>query len=270
MEMTVAECRARVAARLRVAGMVGLATVIACQAAIAAPQTAEDRAAARAVVSARAVDVVVVLATIKVRLNVSGREQTSDQTAQTNATILDASGLAVMSLQQIQPDEAMTRMYSRQVPGGGRVEVTTDIADMRMHLADGRELPAKLVLRDEDLDLAFVRPTEPLSAPLPFVDATSARPQLLDALTLVRRTGEPTAWAPAAAFATVELVIDKPRTYYQVVILGGGGPGCPLFDAAGHFVGVLVMRDTGTRGAGALGVLPADDIREVAKQAPPK
>jgi hypothetical protein len=102
------------------------------------------------------------------------------------------------------------------------------------------------------------------------VDAASARPQLLDALTLIRRTGESTAWAPAAAFATVELVIDKPRTYYQVVILGGGGPGCPVFDNAGRFVGVLLLRDTGTKGAGALSVLPADDIREVAKQAPPK
>ena len=39
-------------------------------------------------------------------------------------------------------------------------------------------------------------------------------------------------------------------------------------DGAGRFVGVLVMRDTGTRGAGALAVLPADDIRDVAKQAP--
>ena len=270
MEMTVAGCRQRAAPFLRLAGVTGFAIVFACQAAMAAPQTAEERAAARLVVTQRAAAVVVVLATIKVRLNVSGREQTSDQAAQTNATILDPSGLAVMSLQQIQPDEAMTRMYSRQVPNGGHVEVTTDIADMRMHLADGRELPAKLVLRDEDLDLAFVRPTEPLTAPLPFIDAASARPQLLDALTLVRRTGEPTGWAPAAAFATVELLIDKPRTYYQVVILGGGGPGCPLFDAAGHFVGVLVMRDTGTRGTGALSVLPADDIRDVAKQAPPK
>jgi S1-C subfamily serine protease len=249
---------------------VGFAALVGDRAAIAAPQTADERAAARAIVARRADDVVVVLATIKVRLNVSGREQTSDQATQTNATILDPSGLAVMSLQQIQPDEAMTRLYSRQVPSGGHVEVSTDIADMRMHLADGRELAAKLVLRDEDLDLAFIRPTEPLASPLPFVDAASARPQLLDALTLVRRTGEPTAWAPAAAFATVELVIDKPRTYYQVVILGGGGPGCPLFDAAGHFIGVLVMRDTGTRGTGALGVLPADDIRDVAKQAPPK
>lgn len=236
----------------------------------AAAQTAEERAAARLVVSKRADDVVMVLATINVRLNIGGQERTSDQTMQANATILDSTGLAVMSLQQIQPDEAMTRLYSRQVPGSAHVEVTTDIAEMRMHLGDGRELPAKLVLRDEDLDLAFVRPTEPLSTPLPFVDAPSARPQLLDALTVVRRTGEPTAWAPAAAFATVELVLDKPRTYYQVVILGGGGPGCPVFDGSGHFVGVLVLRDTGTRGSGSLAVLPADDIRDVAKQAPAK
>lgn len=236
----------------------------------ASAQTAEERAAARSVVAKRADDVVVVLATINVRVNIGGQERTSDQTTQANATLLDSTGLAVMSLQQIQPDEAMSRIYSRQVPGSAHVEVTTDIADMRMHLGDGRELPAKLVLRDEDLDLAFVRPTEPLSAPLPFVDAASARPQMLDALTVVRRTGETTAWAPAAAFATVELILDKPRTYYQVVILGGGGPGCPLFDESGHFVGVLVMRDTGTRGAGALAVLPADDIRDVAKQAPPK
>ena len=269
MEMT-ARVRARCARTIPLLSLCAALSATAARPVVASAQATDDRAAARATVARRSDDVVVVLATIKVRLTVNGREQTADQATQANATILDASGLAVMSLQQIQPDEAMTRMYSRQSQGGARVDVATDIADMRMHLADGREVPAKLVLRDEDLDLAFIRPTDPLPAPLPFVDAPSAKAQMLDQLTLVRRTGETTGWAPAAAFATVELVIDKPRTYYQVVILGGGGPGCPLFDAQGRFVGVLVMRDTGTRGSGALSVLPADDIREVARQAPPK
>jgi S1-C subfamily serine protease len=231
-------------------------------------QSVEERAAARAVVAKRADAVVVVLATFKLRINVGGREQATDQAAQTNGTILDASGLTVFSLQQIQPDEAMTRMYSRQMQAGSKIEVTSEPSDIRMHLADGRELAAKLVLRDEDLDLAFIRPTEPLTAPLAFVDAPTGKPAMLDTLTLVRRTNEATGWIAASSFANVEYIIDKPRTYYQVAIIGGGGAGSPLFDLAGRFVGVLLMRDTGTRGATVPGVLPADDIRLVAKQAP--
>jgi hypothetical protein len=230
-------------------------------------QSSEERAAARSVVAKRSDAVIVVLATVKLRINVAGREQASDQAAQMNGTILDATGLTVFSLQQIQPDEAMTRMYSRQMPpGGGKIEVTSEPSDIKMHLADGRELPAKLVLRDTDLDLAFIRPSEPLSAPLPYIDAPSGKPALLDTLTLLRRTNEATGWIAGASFATVELVIDKPRTYYQVPNSATGSPGCPLFDMAGRFVGVLLMRDTGSRST-VPAILPADDIREVAKQA---
>src|SRR5579862_9796552 len=93
-----------------VAAFVGMA---APRTATAAPQSADERAAARAIVAKRADDVVIVLATLKVRLNIAGREQSTDQAVQANATILDATGLAVMSLQQIQPDEAMSRLYSR-------------------------------------------------------------------------------------------------------------------------------------------------------------
>ena len=68
----------------------------------------------------------------------------------------------------------------------------------------------------------------------------------------------------------MQLVIDKPRTYYQVAMptVGGTGLGSPVFDLAGQFVGVIVMRNTGSRGSASPGVLPAEDIRDIAKQAP--
>jgi S1-C subfamily serine protease len=237
---------------------------------LAGAQTVQDRAAARDVVKKRGDAVVMVLATIKIRASIGGTEQTVDQTAQANATILDPTGLTVLSLSSLQPDDVVTRNISRSVRPGTKVEVTSDPSEIRMHLADGRELPAKLVLRDEDLDLAFLRPTEPLAAPLACVDVPSATPSLMDLLMIVQRTSETTGWAASAAFGTVQLIIDKPQTYYQVPLLtagGGNGLGSPLFDTAGMFVGVVLMRSTGTKGSGAIGVLPADAIRDVARQA---
>ena len=49
-------------------------------------QTRDERAAARDVVKKRGDAVVMVLATIKMRVNVGGREQTIDQAAQANGT----------------------------------------------------------------------------------------------------------------------------------------------------------------------------------------
>ena len=258
--------------RVRILGALVAACVLATASSSFA-QTSEERATARELVKKRGDAVVMVLATIKLRVNMGGQERPSDQAMQANATVLDPSGLAVLSLQTLQPDSSYERQLSARMGGGGRVEVTSEIADLRMHLGDGRELPARLILKDEDLDLAFIRPTEPPPSPLAFVDmGNTSKPSLLDLLLVIQRTTETTGWMPSASFGTVQLVLDKPRTYYLVTFnsVGGGGLGSPLFDATGKFVGVMVMRDTGTRGSTSPGVLPAEDIREVAKQAPGK
>jgi hypothetical protein len=133
-----------------------------------------------------------------------------------------------------------------------------------MHLADGREIPAKIVLKSEDDDLAFLRPVTAPATPLPFVDAASARPALLDALVILQRTNESTSWQNVASFGLVQLIIDKPRTYYLGAFVSYGAG---VFDLTGKFVGVIVNRNTGARGALSPALLPAEDIREVAKQA---
>jgi S1-C subfamily serine protease len=255
---------------MRLAGVLALGVVVAIGSVVVRAQTPDERASARDVVRKRGDAVVMVLATIKLRINIGGREQSSDQATQANATVLDGTGLTVLSLSSLQPDEVMTRTLSQRVPAGTKVDVTSEPSDIRMHLADGREVAAKLILRDEDLDLAFIRPTEAPATPMTSVDATNATPAILDPVMLVQRTSEATGWQTAASLGSVQLVIDKPRTYYQVAIptTGGTGLGSPVFDLAGHFVGVVVLRNTGSRGTASPGVLPGSDIRDIAKQAP--
>jgi S1-C subfamily serine protease len=246
-------------------------TVAACAPAASA-QSADERIAAREVVKKRGEAVVMVTATLKVRFNVGGRDQTSDQQAQANGTVLDASGLTVLSLSTLQPDDLMSRQLSARVSPDTRVDVTTEPSEIKMHLADGREVPARLVLRDQDLDLAFIRPAQAPATPMVCVDMPTAKPSILDLLFVIQRTSEATGWSTAAAFGTVQLVIDKPQKYYQVVMptIGGGGLGSPIFDPSGKFVGIILLRNPSGRGASTSGVLPADEIRDIAKQATAK
>ncbi len=186
-------------------------------------QSADERTVAREVVKRKSDAVVMVLATLKIRANVGGTEQTVDQQAQANGTILDSTGLTVLSLSTLQPDDMMARSLSARVRPDTRVDVSSEPSDIRMHLADGREIPAKLILRDQDLDLAFVKPVEPPSPPLNWIDAPAAKASLLDLLFVIQRTSETNGWSTAAAFGSVQLVVDKPRVYYQVAMPTLGG-----------------------------------------------
>jgi hypothetical protein len=79
---------------------------------------------------------------------------------------------------------------------------------------------------------------------------------------VLQRLPEIAEWKPSAIFASVQAVVEKPRTFY---ILTAGAVGGPVFDTQGRFVGVIVRLREGA--ALPPVVLPATDIREVAKQA---
>jgi S1-C subfamily serine protease len=265
-----------------VAGLVGMP-------ALTIAQTPDERASARAIMAKRSDAVVTVEGSLKVRMSMGGREtNNADESVHAMATVLDGTGLAVMSLSAIEPGGLLTRMMSSFGGGAGpKVDMTTEPAGLRMRMADGGEFPAKIVLRDEDLNLAFLKPVDAPNASWAFVDGVSAKPAQLDLLVMVARLGESSGWKTAVSFGYVEAVIDKPRTVYLMAGAAmGRGLGTPVFDLAGRFVGLMVMKNTpvktggggmasalmaGMGGGDALGmqpvILPADDIREVAKQA---
>jgi hypothetical protein len=253
-----------------------------------AAQTPQERAAARDLIAKRGDTVVIVLGTVKTRVTMGGREvPPSEENIQANGTMLDARGLVVMSLSNLEPGKMMNGIM-QQAAGmpGMEMSMKTDTSNLRIRLADGKEVPARVVLRDEDLDLAFLRPVDPLPAPVAFIEGPGVKPAQLDSLVTLQRLGEMAGWKVSASFGYVMVVVDKPRTAY----MGGTIPGAPVFDGNGQFVGVSVMLIRNAPGSGGgsmfggmtgglggldqLGlmpvVLPADEIREVAKQAPEK
>ena len=224
--------------------------------------------------------VVSVRVALKVRMSMGGREvQSMDDTVESVATVIDASGLTVMSLTTLDPGAMMSRLMGAAATGDQKMQIVSEPSDVRMRLPDGRELPATIVLRDQDLDLAFLRPTAKPAAPLTAVNLSdAARPAILDDVVVLSRLGRVGGWAPAAVLYTVGAIIEKPRTFF--VLNGATGTGTPAFLASGKLVGLLTIRQIdpgrmsmfgmmgGSEGAGMMAViLPAADVLEIAKQA---
>lgn len=244
-------------------------------------QTAEERGTARDIVAKRGDAIVRVMGTLKARMSASGRDNAMpDQAVQASATVLDPTGLTVVTLSAIDPGSFMARNPNL---AARKMSMTTEIVDLKLRLADGKEVPANIVLRDSDLDLLFIRPTTAPASPMSALDSSAGTLAAMDPVVIVQRFGEATGWKTAAALGTVEVVVDRPRTFYQVaMITTGNGIGATVFDMKGQFAGIVTLRPTEEAKANALSglngdalraigvipsVLPASDIREIAKQA---
>ena len=155
---------------------------------------------------------------------------------------------------------------------------------MKILQDDGSEIAAQVVLRDRDLDLAFIRPTVAPTAPMPAIDLTkSVTPGLLDPVITINRLGKVASREYAVSIERVSAIVSRPRTFYVM----GNDPtqtalGCPALSLDGDAIGLCVMRsikrggDSGGMGMFSGGgdtnmlaiIVPASDVLEVAKQAP--
>ena len=265
--------------------IVGAGCVAALLLAGVAVGAQDERAAARELVKKWQDAVINVRVVLKMRISVGGREmQSMDDSVDTVGTVIDPSGLTVLSLGALNPGAMMNKVMG--AAGGGaaeRPEFGSEPTDLKLRLADGRELPAKIVLRDEDLDLAFVRPVAKAEKPFVAVNlADAGRPAMLDQVIVLTRLGRVGGWTPAASLQNISAIIERPRTFF-VTESGMNALGVPAFTTAGKVVGIVTMRsvDAGRSsmfgmmgGSESLGllpvILPAADVMEIAKQASEK
>lgn len=217
----------------------------------------------------------VVTVQVVLKMSYSGAGRSSETPQELTGTVVDPSGLTVLALSACDPSE----MYQRMTAGGSsQYKLETEVTDLRILLADGAELPAEIVLRDKDLDLAFIRPKSKPAAPMASVDLSKSAPaQLLDQVITLNRLNSAAGRAYSASVERISAVLQKPRTFYiPDSTMTATTLGSPAFALDGNLVGVMVMRAVTSKGGAARGyrdnmtsiILPAEDILKAAKQAP--
>jgi hypothetical protein len=229
--------------------------------------------------------VVTVQIVLKSKFSVGGRGAESNESRQdVTGTLVDPSGLTVLSLSATDPGQLLQSMLSGGADEDSRFKMETELSDVKILLDDGTELASEVVLRDRDLDLAFIRPKTKPSATLSALDLSkSSKADILDQIIALNRLGNSAGRAYAASVERISAIVQRPRLFYVPdASLSTTTLGSPAFTLDGKVLGIFVMRALKGKsgGGGALGmlnmqaenftgiILPADDILKAVKQVP--
>lgn len=235
----------------------------------------------RAVGDANKEAVVTIQLVVKQKFSFPGApSQDNESKVESTGTVISAEGLTVASLSEIDPTSVIEAMMAGNPQMQG-MKMETEIQDAKLLLSDGTEVPAEIILRDKDLDMAFVRPVDKPEKAMEFVDMSSpGEPKQLDQVLTINQLGKVARRAHSYSLERIEAIVKKPRTFY---IPGNAqtntGLGTPAFTLDGAPIGVFLVRTIkDSSGGGMFGrgdnnvsviLLPAADITDAASQAPP-
>ncbi len=197
-------------------------------------------------------------------INLPDREQKMEGLG----TVVEASGLTVTALSSIDPSKELSGREVRTRNGLMKLEASAVLKEVKIILADGTEVPAEVVMRDADLDLAFLRPKagskELKEAVFKPIDLrNSAKGDVTQEAITLGRTDEVLNRQPSVTVGQITTVTKKPREFLKAT---GASAGCPSFSIDGKLLGIASTRTV--KGKGSMLVLvPAADVLEVAEEA---
>ncbi len=239
----------------------------------------------RAVYETNRAAVVTVQLTLKHQMSFGGLGSQDEEVKQeSTGTVLTPDGLTLISLSETDPSGLLESIMGGMA-GEAQMKMDTEVRDVKILMEDGKEMAASIILRDNTLDMAFVRPTEKPETPFTHVNLEDeAAPKLLDHVVTINRLGQVANRAHAVSLERVQAIVERPRTFYMP---GNSatqtGLGSPAFTEDGEFIGVFLLRMVKSSGGGltsmlgggmgmenaAVVIVPAADIAEGAAQAPP-
>jgi len=245
------------------AGLAGVLTVLVTSAATdiesAARATAEQNG--KAVVTVRLV----------LKLKTGGQEH--EQKVEAPGVVIDPTGLTVASASSIDPSGAFRRMLDGQRQ---RMNIESEVKEPVILLEDGTELEAAVVLKDTDLDLAFIRPRDArLKLPAVALKPRAGTVPLLTRIYVLGRLSKLGNRALSVATGEVRAYVRGPAPYYVADGESSAFVGSVAYTADGVPLGVFVKRFATTidssSGRGSDSVMtvlrPVDKVLELAAQA---
>jgi S1-C subfamily serine protease len=195
-----------------------------------------------------------------------------------SGVVIDASGLTVVSYSALNPMDKISSAFKLRLGGedSEAIKTKTELSRIQMRLPDGTELAARIVLKDKELDLAFVVPDPkegekaPTFTPVKLAGEPSVKEQ--DDVVALLRHGKELGYQPILLVGQVSSLIKKPHTFYDVSVTAQ--PGSAVFLPDGQLLGVTVVF-SGSGGGGLFAaaggmetlVLPASEIAKSAEQA---
>ena len=227
---------------------------------------------------------------IKLVIKMKMGQQEQEQKEEITGTVIDPSGLTVVSAVSVDPSTMIKALFGSLMKGRGgasQFNVESDVTETALIMEDGTEVEADVVLKDADLDFAFIKPR---NAAKPFdhiVLKPRATPlQALDEVFTLNRLGSSENRSPSVSTGNIRSVVKGPRTFYVCdAVVSAESLGCVAFGADGEPVGFFVTKlsnSGGGAGAGMLGSMmggggntqlpipilrPVEDLIDLANQA---
>jgi S1-C subfamily serine protease len=247
-----------------------LASLIAAPLATAATGPLKDKALA---LSASNKDSIVQLsATVEIEVTAGDKPtQKEERKLEVVGTVINKDGLIVVPLSTLDLAAAVDGRTVKTQQGPIKLSAKCDTKEVKIIMPDGTENPAKVVFKDTDLDLAFVRPEKTEGITFTPVDIANNAPlAMMDDVIVLGRMGKDLNREPLVVTTEVVAMITKPRTFGRI---GASCLGLPVFNGDGKFIGFGINRfspkaEESEQGPSATNVvLPASDLIEAAAQA---
>ena len=184
-------------------------------------------------------------------------------------TVITSDGLLVTALSSIDQSRYVSgREITTRTGSRVKLDASVDIKEVRIIMPDGEEVPADVVFKDTDLDLAFVRAradSKQFKAAkfLPIDLKNSAKAVIAEETITLLRADDVLNRQPSIVRGQVTVLVKKPREFVRAT---SAAPGTPTFNTESKLLGIGTVRFMQGKQPTVV-LIPSPDVLELVEQA---